>query len=90
MTTADFHIIVTQDDIDKGCKSHTINCPVARALQRCTDRFAIECGTFDVYDGNGTIIGELPNRVSHRIRAFDDDGGMVPFEFDIALEAYAS
>lgn len=87
------HVVVTAEHI---AAADELNGPVERALaERSGVGVEIDAG-----DGDGTMIAtigltsgctlvvELPDAASERIRSHDDGGGMEPFEFDVELDAW--
>lgn len=80
-------IDVTQTDIDSGTRRSIASCPLARALTRA---FGRPVGAEDVViDFNkGWRIASLPKRAIAFRNNFDAGRPVMPFEFEIEVEAH--
>lgn len=94
MNTITPHVIVTQEDIDAGCKASPFNCPIARALHR-----ALDAGPHNaVYvwgggpegvevDLDGILYeGELPDTAAAFVLSFDRGLPVEPITFELTLK----
>ena len=85
-------ITVTQDDIDRGCRKHWTNCPIAHAASRALGGWvkvrqdSIEIvDYFDVYPRI-----PLPGEAQRFIAAFDCGWRVAPFAFTIDVPTVLS
>lgn len=85
-------IKVTQDHIDKGKQSCSGECPIALALIEAT---GLEVSVYEhIMLWKGILIGDgeylyddpTPQHVLDRLKNFDKNGVMTPFEFEINYE----
>jgi hypothetical protein len=77
-------IIVTQDDIRQGLPHNGYFCPVACAIKRQLKSPSAYVGVKISFLKDGVVIDvPLPDMVRDFIRAFDNDGFVEPFEFEI-------
>lgn len=82
-------IKVTAEHIKEGRRGSAFCCPVAIAVQDRTDAFCVEVGATIVAltQRSSRRSYELPDSVQGRIIKFDCTGEMVPFEFELPIEA---
>ena len=75
-------IEVTQEDIDRGVRKESCQCPIALALQRCTGYLwaagPLEACRIGVADSDV----EFPRDAKRFIRNFDDGLPVQPFSFE--------
>lgn len=81
------HVVVTQEDIEKGIKGDTSNCPIANALKRMgyTD---VKVGYLHswIHRNGRTLTVRMPIEASFFVDNFDNRETVAPFSFDLKLE----
>lgn len=76
-------VVVTQEDIDLGCRHNANNCPVARAIHRTFGK-PVSVDGHTVWRLTG-VFGLLPIIASDWIASFDTTGQGLPFHFELEL-----
>lgn len=74
---------VTQDDIDRGVRGSTTDCPVARALCRAVPNAFIRVWKDVAFVRIHRV--EIPPKVRRFIHDFDDYRAVKPFSFEIDI-----
>ncbi len=80
-------IEVTKEDIAQGAINRengfprSLSCPVAVAIQRATGNDAVGVGWSQCFVGK--VNYAIPEEVSDKIVAFDDDKQVEPFSFEL-------
>ena len=83
-------IEVTQDDINRGIRHHTAQCPIALAVRRtCPDAGSVRVSSvvalFRSGDSRAYCWGVLPLIAWQFIEAFDERHEGEPFAFDLEI-----
>ena len=82
-------ITVTQEDIDKGERQNGCRCPIARAIAREGGGGPTVSTRQAILDIDSVVhIAELPQPARDFIAAFDNDGEVQPFTFEIEPQPY--
>lgn len=76
---------VTQNDIDEGIPFKITKCPWAFALRRCFKRKVYVYGDTYTLHGLQQFQADLPVRVKHWIRRFDECKSVKPMKAKIEL-----
>ena len=88
MKTKTVTINVTQRDIDKGCRGHGGNCPIALAIFRRLSKGVVSVGwertRFELPKGL-LIFSENPKTARQFVEEFDACNPVSPFRFDIDI-----
>lgn len=77
-------IRVTREDIERGKRTDSCRCPVARAVRRATRKKFVAVGVEDIDVGSQVTV-PTPSIVATFIRAFDARRPVQPFAFDLEV-----
>lgn len=94
-----FRIIVTQEDLDIGCRGNATECAVARAGARAVNREVVvgfyvpngkDAGLYMLWKtDSGRYFTRLPQEVSQLVIDFDSgDTKLKPLEFEVTPELH--
>jgi len=74
-------IKITKLDIERGIRLNCYNCPIARAIRRCTGKELVGAGYFRIHWGNNGC--RTPIEVLDFMNDFDNGLAAKPFEFEL-------
>lgn len=78
-------IAVTQENIDKGVRGETSNCPIALAVKALGYEYVcVGAESVDALRGSDgrAFLWYLPNEATSFVHAFDEGRKVAPFTFD--------